>query len=239
MSSRSSSSHPDIPDLLVEHLRSWLGDWPPHGDGLTVVGSGLRSAPGWDGIIHDVVGVVTPTGGVLSVPLDAADEVRAAVGSGDLHTDLELLRSTDALAHALGRVGHLGLGFFRWAHDLAHTEETGEWVPTDDPRVPEWLKPFNGDVLIAWDDDGNYGAGVGRKQHDGFGHEISVGTEPSLRGRGMARRLVVTAARQIAADGAIATYLHAPDNYASAKVAEAAGFPDDGWKVIGYWSADG
>ena len=101
--------------------------------------------------------------------------------------------------------------------------------------MPEWLKPFNGDVLVAWDDEGNYGAGVGRKQHDRWGHEISVGTEASLRGRGLARQLVTTAARRIIADGAIATYLHALDNHASAKVADASGFADVGWRVWGFW----
>jgi GNAT superfamily N-acetyltransferase len=237
MSSPISSAHAAIPKRLAEHLREWLGEWPPHGDGLTVVGSPLRTEPGWDGVVHDAIGVTTPTSGVLSLPPGAVEEVRAEVGSGDLDEDLRRLRESDVLARALGRNGHLGAGFFRWAHTLADTDDVGEWIPTDDPRVPEWLKPFNGDVLIAWDDDGNYGAGVGRKQHDQFGHEISVGTEPALRGRGIARRLVVTAARQIAADGAIATYLHAPDNYASAKVAEAAGFPDEGWKVVGYWGA--
>ena len=84
--------------------------------------------------------------------------------------------------------------------------------------------------------EGNYGAGVGLKKHDRFGHEISVGTEPALRGRGIARLLVATATRQILAGSAIATYLHDETNYASAKVADAAGFPDLGWKILGLWS---
>ncbi len=31
------------------------------------------------------------------------------------------------------------------------------------------------------------------------------------------------------------TYLHAPDNTASARVADASGFVDQGWKVHGLW----
>jgi GNAT superfamily N-acetyltransferase len=226
------------PDRLTEHLRSWLGAWPPFGNGITIVGSTKRTHPGWDGRIHDLIGVATPASAVISVPPHAVAPLANVVRGHSLADDLAALRGTRALAEAMGRDGRLSLGFFRWMHDLPDTPDTGEWVPTDDQRVPEWLKPFNGDVLIAWDDDGNYGAGVGRKQHDEFGHEISVGTEPALRGRGIARRLVTTAARRIAADGAIATYLHAPDNHASAKVAESAGFPDEGWKVIGYWGAE-
>jgi predicted GNAT family acetyltransferase len=105
-------------------------------------------------------------------------------------------------------------------------------VAADDPRVPEWLRPFNGDVLIAWTDDGSYASGVGRKQHDRHGHELSVGTDERQRGRGLARRLVAQAARGVLADGAVPTYLHAFDNEASARVADAAGFPDRGWHVF-------
>jgi GNAT superfamily N-acetyltransferase len=230
-------------ERLTSHLRSWLGNWPPHPDRpITVVGSAQRAEPGWDGHVHDFLGVATPTHAVLSVPhgaVDALTEHVSALARAPLHEMLHAFGASDALPQALGRTGRLGLGYFRWAHDIPTGDDVGEWVPTDDPRVPEWLKPFNGDVLVAWDDNGNYGAGVGRKQHDAFGHEISVGTEEALRGRGIARRLVATAARRIAADDAVATYLHAPDNHASGKVAEASGFPDEGWKVIGYWSSPG
>jgi hypothetical protein len=225
----------DPPKLLADHLRDWLGAWPPLGEGITVVGSTRRIRPGWDGKVHDLIGIATPSAAVLSVPPSAVVAIQAVVEGRSLAEDLELLRASGVLARALGHPGIQSLGYFRWAHDLPDMPDMGEWVPTDDPRVPPWLKPFNGDVLIAWDDHGNYGAGVGRKQHDRWGHEISVGTEIALRGRGIARRLVITAARRIASDGAIATYLHAPDNHASAKVAEASGFHDEGWRVIGYW----
>ena len=86
--------------------------------------------------------------------------------------------------------------------------------------------------VVAWDEDGSYAAGVGRKQHDAHGHELSVGTDEHLRGRGMARRLVAQAARRVIADGAVPTYLHSFDNTASARVADAAGFPDRGWQVL-------
>jgi GNAT superfamily N-acetyltransferase len=125
---------------------------------------------------------------------------------------------------------------FRWCHDLRDDIEpdpAAVWLPTDDERVPPWLRPFNGDVLVHLDEDGRYGAGVGRKIHDAFGHELSVATEERLQGRGLARRLVAQAARRVADDGAVATYLHATSNAASARVAEAAGFPDTGWWILG------
>ncbi len=36
-------------------------------------------------------------------------------------------------------------------------------------------------------------------------------------------------------EGAVPTYLHAPDNVASARAADAAGFPDRGWSVVGFF----
>jgi predicted GNAT family acetyltransferase len=73
---------------------------------------------------------------------------------------------------------------------------------------------------------------VGIKHHDRHGHELAVGTEPAARGRGLARRLVAQAARRILDEGAVPTYQHDPANIASARVAEAAGFPDRGWRSI-------
>ena len=59
-----------------------------------------------------------------------------------------------------------------------------------------------------------------------------MGTEPEARGHGLARRLVAKAARALLDEGVVATYLHDPANVASARVAEAAGFPDLGWRVL-------
>jgi GNAT superfamily N-acetyltransferase len=208
-----------LPDAVRRHLEAWFGDWPAEASGIVVVESDLRSKPGWDGNLLPVVGVVRDDFAVLSV----------APGQASVVTDR--LKDTDPadLADTLG----LMVGAFRWNLAVPPGDDIGEWVPTTDKRVPDWLKPFNGDVLIQWDDQGHYGAGVGRKMHNALGHEISVVTEPSLRGRGVARRLVATAARRILADGAVPTYVHLLDNHASAKVAEAAGFADLGWRYVG------
>jgi GNAT superfamily N-acetyltransferase len=223
----------EIPPRLSDHLRTWLGDWPPRPTGITVVGHGARTRPGWDGALHEVIGVASNEAALLSVPPDAADDIAELVRGHSLEEDLHLLRQ--GVAKAFGRDGRIGRARFRWTTEPTDVARIGEWIPTEDPRVPTWLKPFNDEVLIAWADDGTYGAGVGRKKHDDAGHEISVGTEESLRGRGIARKLVVTAAHQILDDGAIPTYLHAFDNYASDKVAGASGFADVGWTVLGFW----
>jgi GNAT superfamily N-acetyltransferase len=222
-----------VPKLLHEHLQEWLGAWPPQRDGVTIVGSSHRTTPGWDALVHDAIGVSMPESAILSVPPAIADELASVVFPGNLEGDLAVLG--EVLPEVFGRPGRLGRGLFRWSASPTKSPDVGEWIPTEDPRVPEWLQPFNGDVLIAWDDEAQYGAGVGRKQHDEFGHELSVGTEESLRGRGIGRHLVATAARRVLDDGAIPTYLHAPDNHASAKVADAAGFPDVGWRILGFW----
>jgi GNAT superfamily N-acetyltransferase len=123
---------------------------------------------------------------------------------------------------------------FRWSTSpTADLADAGEWRPSDAPELPDWLRPFGGDVLVAADpESGAYLAGVGIKRHNAFGQELSVGTAPEARGRGLARRLVAQAARRILDEGAVPTYLHDPANAASAKVAAAAGFPDRGWSVV-------
>jgi predicted GNAT family acetyltransferase len=93
-------------------------------------------------------------------------------------------------------------------------------------------------VLVARDEQGAYLAGVGIKRHDADGHELSVGTEPAARGQGLARRLVAQAARRVLAEGKVATYLHDPANTASARVADAAGFTDRGWRVLGMFDPE-
>ena len=210
---------------LVRHLRTWLGVWPGSGPGLTVVGSPRRAEPGWDGQPHPIVGVTDADGrGVLSVLPPVADAVRATVGAGELA----------AVPAAAGIDGRLFIGVFRWSATPAALPDAGEWVAADDPSVPPWLRPFGGDVLVARDPaTGEHRAGVGIKRHDAFGCELAVVTVPAAQGRGLGRRLVAQAARRVLADGAVPTYLHAPDNHAAARLAEAAGFPDVGWHVLG------
>ena len=194
--------------------------------------------PAWDGKIYPVAGVETPEGTVLSVPPDLVDAVGAA--------GHELATIGPSLPAIVGRPdARFGRGVFRWCHELLddsdpdgggiHLPPPGRtvWLPPDDDRVPPWLAVFNGDVLVHLDEHGRYGAGVGRKRHDDFGQELSVATEERLQGRGLARRLVAQAARRVADEGAVATYLHHPSNLASAHVAEAAGFPDTGWWILG------
>ncbi len=210
---------------LASHLRTWLGAWPGPAPGLTVVGSPARTAPGWDGHVHAVVGVSDDGGrGVLSVPPEREAAVRSALAAG-----------TEGVPAAAGVAGgSFFTGVFRWSDAPADLPDAGEWVAADDPDVPAWLRPFGGKVLVALDPrTGEHLSGVGIKRHDAYGHELAVVTVPAAEGRGIGRRLVAQAARQVLASGAVPTYLHAPDNHASAHLAEAAGFPDRGWHVHG------
>jgi GNAT superfamily N-acetyltransferase len=226
-----------VPAGLVEHLKTWTGGWPPSIP-ATVTGNPRNAAPGWDGKVHALTGVVGPAGcALIGVPPDyaaAAQEAAERAGS-DL---VGLLRALPALLDRPQDLVYTGT--FRWTTAPAPLADAGEWVDADDPVVPEWLRPFGGQVLVARDSDGRYLAGVGIKRHDGAGNELSVGTEPEARGQGLARRLVAQAARALLDDGIVATYLHDPANLASARVAEAAGFPDLGWRVLGMFDpADG
>ncbi|SCL34376.1 FR47-like protein [Micromonospora pallida] len=205
------------------HLVTWLGQWPA-GPGLHVVGTARRSRPAWDRRLRPAVAVAAPDGAVLSVPPERVPAVRALAANGPA-----------GLWSALPRaVGHPGLplseGIFRWCTAPAALPDVGEWTDPTDPGFPSWLHLFDREVLVVRDADGHYLAGVGVKRHDRYGHELAVGTVPEARGRGLARRLVAQAARRVLDEGAVPTYLHEPRNTASARVAEAAGFPDRGWR---------
>lgn len=219
-----------LPIRLTCHLSAWLGDWPTGGPtSLIITSSPNRTTPGWDGNIRPVAGVATPEGAVLSVPEPHVESVQA-LGS-----------TLDEVGPQLGRA--MGLddwrffsGVFRWSDTPIAHDRPGVWLPRSDDRVLPWLRPFNGDVLVGFE-DGEVAAGVGRKLHNQWGHELAVVTEAGHRGRGWAKRLVSQAAERVLEDGAIATYLHGPDNTASARTADAAGFPDRGWRILGLFPA--
>jgi GNAT superfamily N-acetyltransferase len=214
---------------LRRHLAHWLGQWPATSE-LSVVGSARREQPGWDGAVHPLIGVGASQGVVLSVPLGQAERVRKVAATA---ASREVLLA--ALPPLLGYPGKgVYTGVFRWSARPADLPDAGDWLDPADPVVPGWLRVFPDQVLVARDPDtGGYLAGVGIKRHDQYGHELAVGTEPAARGRGLARRLVAQAARRVLDDGAVATYQHAPSNTASARVADAAGFPDRGWISLG------
>jgi GNAT superfamily N-acetyltransferase len=218
----------NFPDGLVAHLRAWLGAWPPE-EPVHIVGWHRREEPGWDGGVYPVAGVGDGGAVVLSVPPAAAEAVKAA---GRRAASIEALAAR--LPALVGRPGdHFGQGRFRWSTRPSPLPDAGEWVEPSDPRLPDWMAPFNGPVLVVFDAQGRYAAGVGRKRHDDHGQELAVATDSAHRGRGLARRLVAQAARRVLDEGGVPTYLHAADNLASARVAEAAGFPDQGYSVYG------
>ena len=214
----------EVEDRLDRHLRQWLGAWPPTA-AITVVGSARRDEPCWDGAIRPLAGVATPAGSVVSVPPDCVDAARAA---GSTLEDV-----LEGLPEALGRPGGVvGRGVYRYGVSVPEIQPVGEWVPADAPGVPAWLRPFGGEVLLVRV-EGHYVAGLGIKRHDELGREVAVATEEAWRGRGLARALVARAAGRILRGGGVPIYLHGRGNAASARVAEAAGFPDRGWSILG------
>jgi GNAT superfamily N-acetyltransferase len=221
----------EIERRIKRFLDSRLGTWPPH-DTLTLNPCDVRDQPGWDGSIRPFVGIETPQGTVLSFSRTVFPD---AVGLDPVTVEDELMQSEAyiTIPRLFGRPDmHFGRAVFRYVEEPADFPDIGEWVPRNDPRIPAWLTPFNGDVLIAWDEKGEYAAGVGLKRHNEMGVEIAVGTEPHHRGQGLAKKLVAQAARAILAEGAIPMYLHGDHNAASARVADGAGFPDRGWHII-------
>jgi GNAT superfamily N-acetyltransferase len=214
------------PATLVGHLDALLGGWPPTGP-LDIVGSVRRELPGWDGSVCPALGLTAAGGTVLSVPPDQVARVAAAARR----------RGVAALLGDVGgAVGRPSLRtvplVFRWCTDPAPLPEAGSWLPAADPRVPHWLHPFGGEVLVAQDDAGEHLGGVGIKRHHGNGAELAVVTARHARSQGLGRRLVAQAARRILDEGSVPTYLHLRDNVASARLAGAVGFRDPGWTMV-------
>ncbi|WP_203911447.1 GNAT family N-acetyltransferase [Rhizocola hellebori] len=209
---------------LTDFLIEYLGDWPGT-PGLTIAGAEVRIRPGWDGQLREVVGVGSPQSAVISVPPSSATLARDRVLSWE--------QAQAALPEVFARPdSRVYYGTFRWTYQPTDLPDAGVWIPADDPLVPPWLHPFGGDVLMTLI-DGKYAAGVGIKRHNASGLEISVGTEPEHRGKGLAAGLVAQAARWILAQDAVPIYLHDPANVASDRTANAAGFPDEGWQILG------
>lgn len=217
----------EIDARLARHLQVWLGRWPSEGP-VDVVAGAARERPGWDGRPSPFVGVSSPGGTVVSV----SQATLAAMGGARSAASVDEL--LPALRRALGRPdGRLFTGVFRWTGTPSPLPDLGSWVSSDDHRLPEWLRPFEGDVLVSFSPEGDYAAGLGLKRHDPIGRELAVGTDERHRGKGLARALVAQAARRVLAEGGLPTYLHSPDNGASAAVADAAGFADRGWRILG------
>lgn len=220
---------------LTAHLREYLGAWPPAAP-VEVVGHPGRLAPAWDGATVLAVVVVSPAGTVVSVPPDRVGAAARLARGPILLTD----DFREALADALdvttdGKVSPWLP--YRWTVEPARLPDVGEWVDSTHPRLPEWLRAFPGRVLAVFDPaTGEYLAGVAAKPHTTWGRELAVGTEERARGRGLARRLVAQGARAVLAAGAVPLYVHHPANVASARVADAAGLPDSGWRILYAWS---
>jgi GNAT superfamily N-acetyltransferase len=214
----------EVPAALERHLRRTLGAWPPAGE-LLVTTSPARHRPGWDGAVVSVAGLTTPAGTVLSVPAELLDDV----------PDAALPAVEEWLMRRLGRDGdRLHRIVYRWTSPgdpIADVDDIGAWRHPGDADLPDWLRPFNGGVLVATI-DGRHAAGVGIKRHDADAEEIAVVTDAEFRGRSLAVRLVAQATRAIHERGAVALYLHAPDNDGSARVAARVGYPDHGWRLL-------
>jgi GNAT superfamily N-acetyltransferase len=221
----------EIERRLTAFLQGRLGQWPPR-QSLEIVPWPLRDEPGWNGGTLPLVGIESPLGTVLSASPTVFPDL-ARVDPGAVEDALGMADDYMLVPALFGRPDlHFGRGVFRPIARVVDLPDVGEWVPNDDPRLPEWLRPFNDEVLVVWDEAGRYAAGVGRKKHNAYGHELSVGTEPAHRGQGLARKLVAQAARRVLREGAVPIYLHSDRNAASMRVAEGAGFPDRDWHIV-------
>jgi GNAT superfamily N-acetyltransferase len=123
-------------------------------------------------------------------------------------------------------------------HRFSSVARTGVVIPppaveitvldASDPRLPDWVHGhFVGGAWVVLEGGEVLSTAV-LKRYDERLREISVGTAPAARGRGLARSVVAAAARAVLAEGRAVLYNHAVDNDASARVAESVGLHELG-----------
>ena len=180
-----------------------------------------------------VVELSSPTANVQAYALHGGIVAGARPELVDLVRE-ELTGGPAGARAAMGRIAaHLG------GRPIAVANRTGVLIPappvkvtvTDaaDPRLPEWVRGyFTGAAWIVADDDGRVLSTAVLKRYDDRLREISVGTDETARGRGLARAVVAAAARAVLAEGRAVLYNHEVDNTASARVAESVGLHELG-----------
>lgn len=106
---------------------------------LDIVGEPARTLPGWDGNVHPALVVRRPAGSVLSVPPELADAMAG-------------LNAKELAARVAALVGYPERDWFtavyRWSDQPAPLPDAGLLVPAADPDVPDWLRPFGGEVIV-------------------------------------------------------------------------------------------
>jgi RimJ/RimL family protein N-acetyltransferase len=161
-------------------------------------------------------------GAVLAVAPEHAEVLRHHLtGPASL---LQALERTAADLH-----GHLFSGVARTGVAIPPPAVEVTVIDTSDPRLPDWvLGHFTGEAWVVLGEHGEVLSSAVLKRYDDRLREISVGTAEQARGRGLARAVVAAAARAVLAEGRVVLYNHAPDNYASARVAESVGLHELG-----------
>jgi RimJ/RimL family protein N-acetyltransferase len=125
--------------------------------------------------------------------------------------------------------GHLFSGVARTGVAIPPPAVEVTVLDATDPRLPAWvLGHFTGEAWVVLDEHGEVLSTAVLKRYDPRLREISVGTAERARGRGLARSVVAAAARHVLSEGRAVLYNHAPDNLASAKVAESVGLHEFG-----------
>jgi RimJ/RimL family protein N-acetyltransferase len=125
--------------------------------------------------------------------------------------------------------GHLFSGVARTGVAIPPPTVTVTVLDATDPRLPDWvIGHFTGEAWVFLDENGKVLSSAVLKRYDDRLREISVGTSERARGRGLARSVVAAAARHVLSEGRAVLYNHAPDNLASAKVAESVGLHEFG-----------
>src|SRR5919198_4878607 len=161
-------------------------------------------------------------GAVLAVAPEHAALVHRLLGGPG-----SVLRSLELIAAEL--LGHLFSGVARTGVAIPPPMVPVTVLDATDPRLPGWvLGHFTGEAWVVLDDDGQVLSTAVLKRYDDRLREISVGTAERARGRGLARSVVAAAARHVLSEDRAVLYNHAPDNYASAKVAESVGLHEFG-----------
>jgi GNAT superfamily N-acetyltransferase len=160
-------------------------------------------------------------GAVVGVDPHLAERLR-----GLLDGPASVVPALDAIAKELP--GHRFSGVARTGVVIPPPAVEITVLDASDPRLPDWVHGhFVGEAWVVLEDGKVLSTAV-LKRYDERLREISVGTAPAARGRGLARSVVAAAARSVLAEGRAVLYNHAVDNDVSARVAESVGLHELG-----------
>lgn len=196
--------------------------------GVYVIPSERRTRPGWGGYTIPMLGLATPSGGVVSVRPDLLERTRGQlsllntgrpIGVAEFARLQQVSRAAIPYAYSLS-----GFVLYTDAEHFVPRESRARPIERNDVRGADLRRRFDGEIFAIWGMRGEIAAWSAIKLKSDDVWEIAVVTEAAYRGQGLAQETVSAATAHILEQGRVALYVHDRNNHASAKVCRSLGY---------------